>query len=346
MNESKWIPRYYDLLLRYLQERKRIEGPRMHIATKQILYCLNSVHCKRMMFDSRQAVVFDKSEPIKLDGDKIKPPFGWFWMEFTEPIRVQAQQPGYEDHLVGFVFNDDAFTKDVITKDGKRRLTMAQVVFVFLANGEPGKWVHRSWSVSIPEKRAVTTQYTMEESGKFNKIVMEDDVAEIDPREHPLFEAGAVIPGQEDREISWWESAIADYTDLLLWILAYCLAKSVRIEEMKLSRQQRRAAERKGEMPTPWHRVFVEPKIVNRWVAGEEGTGREVGHRFDVISHLRFNRHKLADGSWRHTVEIVPDHQRGLKNEIYIPKTYAVAKGKKDVPENAAYFKQEPKLCQ
>ena len=72
-------------------------------------------------------------------------------------------------------------------------------------------------------------------------------------------------------------------------------------------------------LPNPWHIVTVQP----RTVGGKTGTvGQGTGHRYryDVMGFPRRGRHRLKDGTYRETVEWVRPHQRGIKNQTYIPK--------------------------
>lgn len=114
------------------------------------------------------------------------------------------------------------------------------------------------------------------------------------------------------------------YLNFFHWCCFYMMAKSVNIVVDGPTRQQRRYCERKNiPIPEPWHKVIVDPKIVRKRQA-ETGTGRTVGYRFDVIGHLRIQRR--GDKEW---IEWIQPHQRGLKNDIYIPATYVVEAGRK-----------------
>ncbi len=141
----------------------------------------------------------------------------------------------------------------------------------------------------------------------------------------------------------WWEECIISYTNLLYWIFAYTMAKSVEIVVIPWSRQVKRASMRKeGKIPEPWHIVRVQPRIVQQKpeIVGEP-SGLKHSYRYDVIGHLRFNRHKTKDGQYTDTIEWVLDHQRGLENALYIPKTYKVEKDKKiAMKEMTQYFEQ------
>ena len=103
-------------------------------------------------------------------------------------------------------------------------------------------------------------------------------------------------------------------------LLSYMTAKGIEIVEKHQPRAQRRLLTKK-KVPNPWHMIRVSPTI-RRNADGEDiipGAGGEHGYRYDVAGHLRYGRHRLADGSYRITVEWVRAHQRGLQHELYIP---------------------------
>ena len=103
-------------------------------------------------------------------------------------------------------------------------------------------------------------------------------------------------------------------------LLSYMTAKGIEIVEKHQPRAQRRLLAKK-KLPNPWHQIRVSPTI-RRNADGEDivpGPGGEHGYRYDVAGHLRYGRHRLADGSYRLTTEWVRAHQRGLKHELYIP---------------------------
>lgn len=298
-----------------------------------LLRQLNSINTKRIIFDARQATVFDKSDPIKVDGLKLFPPFKDFYLEFTEGIEVEAQEPGYVDKLVSIIYIHEMSKIPVF--DGKEiKEYPASMLICMFWNEKTFQWTDRCFRLNVENKLVFPAVQNVRNT--------------INPSEVPTswndnswFLSKMEIPEIPNRKIGFWEDAIQSYGDLLFWIFAYISAKSIKIEEVKISRQVRRAMERKGIMPNPWHRVTVEPKLVDRDFGGETETGREVGYRFDVISHLRFNRHKLKDGSYRYRVEIVPNHQRGLSKDIYIPKTYEVKGNKTILPEMKHYLDGE-----
>ena len=104
------------------------------------------------------------------------------------------------------------------------------------------------------------------------------------------------------------------------------MAKSVVLQEEWVSRPQRRWMERHDIIPRPWHIVKLDPKIISHKTNEEVPYHHQ--YRYDVIGHLRFNKHRIKEG-YRSVIEWVPDHQRGLANELYIPKTYKIESGRK-----------------
>jgi hypothetical protein len=149
----------------------------------------------------------------------------------------------------------------------------------------------------------------------------------------------------EERVYGWWETYVCFIARLLTYMTAYTMAKGVVITPEVMTRQARRRRER-GKEPAPWHIVKVEPKFMSakRRGGGDDptGTGSEHSYRYDVMGHLRFGKHKLGDGTYRHTIEWVAPHQRGLQHTRYIPKTYKVEKGKNVSERMKAYW--GPKL--
>jgi len=143
-----------------------------------------------------------------------------------------------------------------------------------------------------------------------------------------------IITDSDPRSVADTEAS-NEILNFFYWCCFYMMAKSVNIIVDGPTRQQRRYNERKNiPMPEPWHKVVVDPKIIRKR-QGETGTGRTVGHRFDVIGHLRITKYNgVEEVIW------VQPHQRGLKNEIYIPKTYVV-----EANRNVVHSAGQEKKC-
>ena len=92
------------------------------------------------------------------------------------------------------------------------------------------------------------------------------------------------------------------------------------------------------KIPNPWHVVRVRPSIQDSQSPLPDAAGPQQGYRYDVIGHLRFGRHKLADGTYRSTVEYVRPHQRGLRHERYIPKVSRFDGGYEPHPRMAEWW--------
>jgi hypothetical protein len=295
---------------------------------------ITSVNTKRVIFDARQATIFDKSQPIPVEGIKIQPPFDQLYIEFTEPVEIQAQEPGYFDKLVAILYMHDTSSIPVRTEKGTEYIPASMAIFI-LFNEEKNQWTDRAFRFSLERKMAFPA--VMNVRGTADPSEIPADWSDVS-----WFTTGLNIPEMPNRHIGWWEQGIQSFSQLLCWMFSYMMAKSVKIEQIPLTRQLRRQLERqKGYVPQPWHRVWVEPKVFEKRISDLPGEGGEHGYRYDVISTLRFNKHKLKDGSYRHTIEFVPAHQRGLKHNLYIPKTYEVSGNRKILPETNEYFGQD-----
>jgi hypothetical protein len=295
------------------------------------------------MFDSRQAALFDSLDerPPKEVQVNLKKPFPQMYIEFTEPIAVGEQEPGHFDYARAVLLLSDVARFQRPTGD----LSIDSIsVFLTEGEGEPKSYVDRSFKAFLP-----TCQPVLQ--------VMNSRLG-IDPSELPsewkddkYFLAGFEMPEMPNRHIGYWERVSKDYTELVSWILCYLMCKSVVIEPEWISRQQRRWNERHNIIPRPWHIVKLDPKIVSHRTSEE--TDIHHRYRYDVIGHLRFNKHRVLDGTnddgskkygYHDTIEWVPTHQRGLANELYIPKTYSVEGGKKVAPEMKKYFGTQVKV--
>ncbi len=313
--------------MRFLDELLRTDGVWSHSASQEDLdrwqvlrRVLDDVNTKRILFDSKQAALFDDLGEAPPKPEVIYPPFDTHYLEFTEPIALALQEPDQYDYARAMLCTTQTGMFVPIGESGKA-VSMAQCT-MFLV-GKDNSLVDRSWKL-VPKSDICFVR-------------MIDALSDPDPSTLP--------PGTEERlesymlaghvasarHVGWWEQVVLNYNGLLQWIWAYMMAKSVTIVPETVSRQQRRWMERKHIVPKPWHLVKVEPKFGSHRPSGEEPSYRH-SYRYDVIGHLRFNQHRFknADGQWtyRDMIEWVPPHMRGLANELYIPKTYKVEAGK------------------
>jgi hypothetical protein len=290
---------------------------------------LESEHTKRLIFDARQAQVFDQSSEIEeRRREKIQPPFKCFYMELTEPILLKAQEPGCQDVFWSVLFHQYLQSgTEVLDKGNRRRTVDVTKVTFFYKSADDKQFIDRTWSVS-PEGYPMVGRPPKSQTARYKTIRGELSASGLVSADTlpDYVQEGELISVFDLEEKKWWEESIIYNTNLLYWIFAYTMAKSVKIVEIPDSRQVKRSLERQGKIPNPWHVVRVQPTIT---IGKEKGdpTGIKHSYRYDVIGHLRFNKHKTKDG-YKESIEWVSDHQRGVENELYIPKTYKVESGK------------------
>lgn len=306
---------------------------------------LTDPNTKRLLFDSRQAVVFgDLAEPPPQTAQHIlHTPFDQFYLELTEPILFGEPEAQHQDYIRAFLYSSNAMTGKVPAYDTGEELPFSLAsITVFLSSIDDGRLalVDRTWKLHLQmgmpfvTVAAATADPDPSETGSLGRT--------------QYFLAGApLLHLVENRHIGWWERLTVQYTQLWSWMMLYCMAKGIYIEQEPLSRQQRRWHEQHPKLPQPWHIVKVEPKFVSKHA--EEGEGFHHSYRYDVIGHLRFGKHPvgprlLPQGESRQyhdIVEWVAPHQRGLANTLYVPKTYKVEPGKAIHPRFKEYASAE-----
>jgi hypothetical protein len=283
---------------------------------------LEDPNTKRILFDSRQAALFDaidETVPYEFH-KKLHWPFPQFYLEFTEPILTSNQEPEQQDYLRAILVDDTNAVEAIMEINGQR-ISFRGTIVTFFYDNPKGDFVDRTWFYDLRSGEAFTRWLITQENADPSRI------SGLTLKSNDFVMAGR-MGAEEGRYVGWWERQMISSSQLLAWIMSYLMAKSIRIEAEDISRQQRRWHERNGLIPKPWHYVKLDPKIVMAHGYQEEGLGIHHRYRYDVIGHLRFGRHKRGDGTYSHTVEWIAPHQRGLTNTVYIPKTYRVDKDK------------------
>ena len=309
---------------------------------------LDDPETKRILFDSRQAALFaDLGEaPPAETQRRLVWPFRQFYLELTDPIKFGANvptensdsllqaMPDYNErnnNLQAFLLLEGT---SCTTPEGP--LTLHGVVFFF--NTGPG-WAQdgaldcRGFFFHLPTGRVFTQRKTLVSLGV--------DVPTVPPAVPAQWGTWMVEISEEllealpEGNAKKWCENVQLYGGFMSWCVTYMTAKGVRVVEERVSRQQRRLMAR-SKLPQPWHIVTVEPRISS--AGRSEDEGRQHRYRYDVMGHLRFGRHKLADGSYRTTVEVVRPHQRGLANDRYIPKVSKFNRGKVVDPRVRQYL--------
>ena len=303
---------------------------------------------KRILFDSRQAALFahlGEAPPDRIQR-KLILPFHQFYVELTEPIAFGESLPVCEedDGDEGEVNNELRALlvfKSVWFSELQKRLH--PVNFFFTTGGEwftSGFLASRGFYFHLETGTVYTQKKTlMEMSEGLGKL---GDIVEMNtPGSREMVEVTAEGLVDFPEEARMWCENILKYAGLLSWLLTYMMAKGVQIQPERVSRQQRRLMTRQ-KLPQQWHVVVVEPQV--RSVRGSldaEELGSRHRYRYDVMGHLRFGRHKLKSGAYRDTVEVVRPHQRGLANELYIPKVSHFKGGYRAALETKRYFQGE-----
>ncbi len=79
--------------------------PVTRIHYDRLFRCLDDPETKRILFDSRQALLFDAigESPEAAMRSKIRLPFRQFYCEFTEPMLLNAQEPEHIDYARAFL---------------------------------------------------------------------------------------------------------------------------------------------------------------------------------------------------------------------------------------------------
>jgi len=302
---------------------------------------LSDPNTKRLVLDSRQAAVFAESGNVPaFVQDKLKLPFGQFYVELTEPVELAASHSGCTDYIVSFYIapNGSMLGRDLYI-----------LVFFFKSVYDDGRedfGDHEfTYDVESGECWVTKNACTMRWAENRDGILMQDDASTLPERLGPTepFVAGSFFPDLPIRLVGWWERYVMEMGAFFSWFLSYTMAKSVRIVRLDPAKtgpakkgKKRRA---KGRIPTPWHAVTVDPSFSESTGPGGSDSGREHAYRYDVIGHLRFGRHKCKDGSYTSSIEWVRPHQRGLKHSTYIPKTYRLKAGRVPSGKMREYFK-------
>ena len=296
-----------------------------------------SLDTKRILFDSRQAATFAHlgEPPPSHVYSQLLLPYDQFYLEFTESIAFGESIPPRKfvdgmmveieeesDEVNNWMHGVMVF-KAAYVDVGDEKLFLNPMVLFFTSDVSNGEWTGtgvldaRGFFFDIKTGNVYTQYRTLHDFGE----EAEDT--------HELFHLTEELVESLGLSARRWCQNLFSYSAFFSWVLTYMVAKGVRVVEEPLSRQQRRALER-SKLPNPWHVVKVDPTVSKRHLSTGEEPVNHHRFRYDVMGHLRFGRHKLKDGSYRETIEIVRPHQRGLSNELYIPKVTHI-KGKEKV---------------
>ena len=311
---------------------------------------------------------------------KLRLPFDLFWMELSEPVALAGlQEPGRNERFTrAFMVHHDSVPRpDKAMRSSRKGFPPSVRITVFTTEGnsdKPAYYTDESFFMELATGRvygslaSITTGTNDHSIYKPTKTEMKEqrlfpELNDAGFDRVPQYAESQLTPdalssltlassnriwvyfgerlNQPGRHVGWYEQYCLRVAKLFSWVLAYTMAKGIHIVKLEPVRRERRRAARQGVIPVPWHIVEVKPSIS----LGTDDTQGSIGrlrhsYRYDVMGHLRFGRHKLADGTFRDTVEWVKAHQRGLKNSLYIPKTYNIGAGKVSHPIMQDYWNQ------
>lgn len=320
---------------------------------------LDDPNTKRILFDSRQAAVFEDLAQPPPDNiqRKLHLPFDQFYMEFTDPITLNNNEPGFEQDVTrGYLISGG-----IPYEFGGTSGTMTQCIMFGSGHDSENRrvYIDRSWKMDLERGTAWTSLSALYAANNNQPVkdlpslekgdhywlvgmrVRERPDLAPDPSQNPEGFQGFMdeLYVCEVEELTWYEKVILNDTELLSWCIAYMMAKSIVIEQEWGPRYQRRREQREGKIPQPWHVVKVDPKIVSgSHQYGEPEQGGRHRYRYDVMGHLRFGHHPRKDGTYNDTIEWVAPHQRGLANNVYIPKTSHFERGRTIAQPMQEYF--------
>ena len=332
-----------------------------HHQSLALLESLQSPELKRVLFDTNQAMTFlgtGEGPPANIL-KMLFLPFPSTYMEFTSGLLFDDSEPGHTDVLHSVILDStkENFVEIPLTPIGPDGMTTGEpkptnvrviqcLAFMSSAKDDNpdmthglngplssiGMFVDRTFRFILETGQPLTAAGICRGTADPSEIPSDVDDGTYIACGDPL--------GNPERYVGWWERHLMAITELACWCLSYMAAKSIHIVSEPLPRNTRRRMERQG-IPNPWHIVRVEPKIRPGVTASEDGHSGP-SYRHDVQCHLRFNRHKLKDGTWKYTVELVPAHQRGLANALYVPKISRFDGGKIPAREMESYWGKNP----
>ena len=294
---------------------------------------LTSKTTRRLLFDSRQAATFwnlGEGPPVNVQSSLMMP-FDDFYMEFTDPVMLHDfEDPRYSAESPNVVRS--FFVRTMSPPLSSEHMSYPVNVTVFTVWPGDRTIETISYAMDLAWGIPFVPQATLD-----GVLGLGRDVRRGPDQIVPL------TPDYLDENPSPRAWLFLNTANLLSWCLTYMMSKSIEIVEEPLYRSERRRRERRG-IPNDWYLVRVDPSIVWRDGSddGDEGGGIRHRHRYDVMGHLRFGRHRLKDGTWRTTVEWVRPHQRGLANARYVPATRRVDGGRSASPMMSEWWGHPP----
>lgn len=239
---------------------------------------------KTILFPGEQADVFLRLARTYRDELDFRLPFDDLLLQFARPVQITVD--GVADQLIALLLQQQVMTEEGIARARAiYELRRLAGTHMTLPSVEPEMVVNNL--IAVFGDRAI------------RKITWLGGKTEI-------FETS----DKDDLE-----TTLLSIRDLAVACIGYINCENIYLHREEVPEKVSRKREAKGKSRLePYYVCRI--RGVQYDSAGHVGTGAEHGHRYDVRGHFR----KLESGK---TTWVRP-HQRGLKHELYIPKTYVV----------------------
>ena len=249
-----------------------------------------------IIFSSSQAEYFMVEDGNFLSYLKCDPPFHTSFFQFTHPILLDIQDGFVPEPLIGFTYCTQTVTAEdiVATQHLADERAKMGIPILGILDFTPGEIIGHAILIFQDYK-------VQRMSWRIN--------------ERKPLESAYKYPLSKPE----WQKVC----HMILGCLGYLNCENIFLERQEgASEKINRKREKEGKR-------VLEPYYLCR-ITGYQyetvatGEGTKHGHRYDVRGHFRHYR-KWGKTTW------IPAHQRGLANELYIPKTYVVEKGRKKI---------------
>lgn len=264
-------------------------------------------NAKIVNVDTRQAFMFWDLPNLNQDLLKLRSPYSCIYVSFTGGNQFII--PDYDDHLLQIVRkNVRAYGALILeTSQDNRRLFTEPVsrVFqtLFFCPVDIAKENVYVMTFGILPDGTLTTRPN---SDLIMKFAQSDN--ELRRRE---MHSRAKTESLTSKQIIAWT----------IHMLNYLTSPSVVLERKEHSPELQKSREKKGKPLLPgWYEITYRKKNYRSVVPSSGVPGTHHSFRYDVRGHfMSFTKGRLAG-----RVIWCPDHQRGLANDLYRPKSYRV----------------------
>lgn len=260
---------------------------------------------KTIVFSSKQAEIFDEKTSRFIDDLDYRLPFQETILQFDEPLSAKyplRRNMGISDHVSALLLRQVQLTKKEVEEEYKfwqdemNRLHITDSDMTFQSfHFDSDEVIQNALCVVFSDNYVI--RYGWQSGTTHEQAYIRDDV----PDDY------ADKSGVE----------LTHYRNLAIACIGYINCENIYLHREDVPDKVNRKREAKGKSKLePYYVCRI--RGVNYDSAGATGEGSKHGIRYDVRGHFR----RLTSGK---TTWVRP-HQRGLSNELYVPKTYVVDK--------------------